>query len=120
MALSPWPTSPAALANAIAVLREDCGLGSSATDDGVSRIGAAVAAMVEREAPAAPQAIRDEAMVRFAAYVYFTTKSQGFQTESLGPKSVTYSITNHSAMFRNSGAKALLSPWKVRHAGAIG
>ena len=120
MALSPWPSDPVAIAAAIATLRTDCIIESSATDEEINRIGAATAAMIEREAPGAPDPIKTEAVIRLAAYIYFTTKSQGFVSDSLGPKSTTYSQGNHADMFRRSGAKGMLSPWKIRRAGTIG
>ena len=122
MALSPWPAATATVARAaaIATLRTDCGIGSRPTDDEINRIGEAVAALVEREAPGAPEAIKTEAVIRLSGYIFHTTKSQGFAKESLGPRSVEYSTDNHAAMFRNSGAKGLLASWKIRRAGVIG
>ena len=120
--LSPWPEAAdtQGRAKAIAILRSEAGMGASPSDDEVSRIGSAAAALVERDGPKAPQDVKDEAMIRFAAYIYGTTKSQGFHSEALGPKSRQYATHNHAAMFRHCGAKALLAPWKVRRAGAIG
>ena len=66
MALSPWPTSTAALATATATLKAAIRGPDDAT---TQRVGAVAAAMVEREAPDAPQAIKDEAVIRFAGYL---------------------------------------------------
>ena len=80
------------------------------------RLLAAATAMVEKEAPGAPEAIQNEAVIRFSGYLaqadYGTHRSE----TSVGNKSMEY-VTNHSAMFRNCGAKGLLSPWKIRRAG---
>ena len=54
VALSPWPTTPVALATATAALRAATGIGDDAT---AQRLGAVAAARVERFAPTAPQAI---------------------------------------------------------------
>ena len=42
----------------------------------------------------------------------------GLRSETVGSRSFEFQ-TNHAPAFRNSGAKALLSPWRVRRAGAI-
>ena len=115
MALSPWPTSSVALATATATLRAAI----RGPDDTVTqRVGAVAAAMVEREAASAPQAIKDEAVIRFAGYLRSADWGD-ISKMSLGPRSRDM-VTNHAPMFRNSGAKGLLSPWKIRRAGAIG
>ena len=41
------------------------------------------------------------------------------RTEEIGPKRVEYHL-NHAAMFRNSGAAALLTRHKRRRAGSVG
>ena len=120
MALSPWPSDPVAIAAAIATLRTDCIIESSATDEEINRIGQATAAMIEKEAAGAPDPIKTEAVIRLAAYIYWTTKSQGFVSDQLGPKTTVYSQHNHADMFRRSGAKGMLAPWRIRHAGMIG
>ena len=65
----------------------------------------------------APDAIHNEAVVRFAGYLYGSDYG-GIRSEELGPHRVEY-VTNHAAMFRNSGAAALLTRYKRRRAGAI-
>ena len=62
MALSPWPTSPAALRDATATLKAS--LGADLDDARVQALGCAAAALVERYAAGAPQAIKDEAVTR--------------------------------------------------------
>ena len=74
--------------------------------------------MVEQYAPGAPQALKDEAVIRFAGYLAGSDFG-GIAKEGIGPKEVEYTV-NHAAMFRNSGAAALLSRWRVRRAGTIG
>ena len=114
----PWPTTTAAIAAAVEILRSDCGLGARTTDAEIGRLGATAAALVERDAPDAPGAICTEAMIRFVGYLSNTARSQGIVKSSLGPKSSDY-ITNHAPAFRMCGAKALLAPWKIRRAGVI-
>ena len=74
--------------------------------------------MVERYAADAPQPLKDEAVIRFAGYLAQCDFGSHVK-ESLGPMDTEY-VTNHAAMFRNSGAAALLNRWRVRRAGAIG
>ena len=116
MALSPWPTSPVALTNATATLK--AAIGDDLDDSRVQALGSTAAARVEKEAPGAPQAVRDEAVIRFAGYL--ADGSFGtVHAESSGPFSTTLA-PNHAGAFRLCGAYGLLAPWKVRRAGAIG
>ena len=116
--LSPWPASTAAasLTAAQAALRD--ALGATPSNDRIDRLGATAAAMVEQYAPAAPQPLKNEAVIRFAGYL----KEANFgarRSDKVGDLEAEYAA-NHAAMFRNSGAAALLSRWRVRRAGAIG
>ena len=83
-----------------------------------ARLLAVGTAMVEDYAPEAPEALQNEAVIRFCGYLAqadFGTVRE----ETLGPHSVGW-ITNHAAAFRNSGAAALLTRYRVRRAGRIG
>ena len=114
MALSPWPTSPAALATATATLRTAIGT----TDDPTTqRLGATAAALVERYAPDAPDAIKCEAVIRCAGWL-LEAPAAGVRRSSVGPVDTAYSPAMTGAL-RSSGAMSSLSPWKVRRAGAI-
>lgn len=139
MALVPWPITANSQARAAAIKTLQLAVGgatlgvinpivdgahllteqehAAAIEARANAIGSAAAARVQAYAPGAPQAIKDEACIRFAGYLaqsdYGTIKK-----EDEGPRSVEYNL-NHSAMFRNCGAAALLSPWKVRRAGAV-
>lgn len=84
----------------------------------VSRLLAAVAGIVDKYAPDAPDAISDEAALRFAGYLYGSEASGYGTLAKIDAGGVTVEqSTNHGLAFRNSGAKWLLSGWKVRHAG---
>ena len=81
-------------------------------------LGKVASARVERDAPRAPQATRDEATIRFAGYLMhsgFGTLSQ----DKVGPLEIEH-VTNHANAWRNCGAGGLLAPWKIRRAGVIG
>ena len=74
---------------------------------------------VERYAPDAPGASKNEAVIRMAGYLVDRRPGARRFSETVG--SYTHSITHemgHSAL-RLSGGMALLSPWKVRRAGVI-
>ena len=66
----------------------------------IGRLRAMAVAMVERRAPNAPDAVKQEAVIRLASYVYdFPESPRG---------------SGHAAIFRNSGAAHLLSSWVPR------
>ncbi len=113
--LSPWPTTPAALTAATACLKAALGEDDDAT---AQRLGASAAALVERYAPDAPHPVKNEAVIRCAGWL-LGAPSNGVRQEAVGPLSVEYAPSMFSAL-RHSGAMALLSPFKVRRAGAIG
>ena len=117
--LSPWPASTAAasLTAARATLRG--AFGDAPTDDRIDALGAAAAAMVEQYAASAPQALRNEAVIRFAGYLNEAKGYGAISQEDIGPLQLSRT-TNHATAFRNSGAAGLLSRWRVRRAGAIG
>lgn len=116
VALSPWPTTPAALQKAIDCLKQV--LPDSLTDDRVARLGATASAVVEDYAPLAPQNCRDSAVEMYAGYL--AQSNTGPTTKlDVGTVSIERSI-NHQAGFRLCGAAGLLTRWKIRRAGAIG
>lgn len=75
-------------------------------------------ALVERYAPAAPEAIQDEAAIRCAGWLS-EQPAAAVRSERIGDIQTDYSPSNMSAL-RHSGAMALLTGWKVRRGGAIG
>ena len=91
-------------------------IGTDATRAG--HILAAVDVLVERYAPAAPDAIKREAIIRAAGWLA-DAPSAGIRDESVGGISASYSVSMTGCL-RHSGAMGLLSPWKVRRAGTIG
>ena len=84
MALTPWPTSPVALATALAELREALGEDANTTgsDDAIDtelkRQGSAVSARVEKYAASAPDSMRDEAVIRAIAYLRDTQGAERY------------------------------------------
>ena len=82
-----------------------------------TRVLAVATAAVIQYAPAAPEALQNEAVIRFGGYLLGSDYGP-ITDESIGPRSASY-VTNHAAMFRNSGAAALLTRYRVRRAGSI-
>ncbi len=115
--LSPWPpvTSVAARTAALACLKDQ--LGDGITDDRLHALGEAASALVEQYGPDAPQAVRNEAVIRCSAWLNDAPAS-GIRDESAGPLSASYTPSMTGAL-RASGAQSLLAPWRVRRAGAI-
>ena len=91
---------------------------TASTEARAARVLPLVIAVVDRYAPAAPASVKNEAAIRFGGYL-LQSDYGAIRTETLGPKSAEYQM-NHAPAFRNSGAAALLTAWKVRRAGSIG
>lgn len=122
MALSPWPptTSAAARTAAVARLRQAVAGRTLDSEDAANALGECAAALVENYAPGAPQAVKDEAVIRFAGYLA-QSDFGAIASEQGGPAPLQFEyVTNHANAFRNSGAAMLLTRWRVRRAGAIG
>ena len=82
-----------------------------------TRLLAVATALVERYAPDAPDAISNEAAIRSAGWLA-EQPAAAIRSESEGDIRTSYATTAMSAL-RHSGGQALLSPWKIRRAGAI-
>ena len=118
MALSPWPNAgTVARTAAIAKLkRRIAGIKDDAT---AGELGEAASAIVEEYAPGAPQAIRDEAMIRFVGYIAQAPPG-AIQKIDLKDISLEFRQAPPASSFQLSGAGALLTRWKVRRGGRIG
>lgn len=75
-------------------------------------------ALLEQYAPGAPIALKNESARRFGGYLSQTGFGAIAKFQA-GPLMTDYQ-TNHANAWRNSGAAALVSRWRVRRAGAIG
>ena len=76
-----------------------------------------VTALVEQHAPGAPEAVQNEAAIRAAGWLA-EHPSAAVRSETTGDIRTSYDPGMTSAL-RHSGGQALLSPYKVRRAGAI-
>lgn len=83
-----------------------------------ARLHAVAVALVERYAPGAPVAIQNEAVIRTASWLV-GTPAGGVRSEAEGDIRTGYDTARSLGALRHSGAMGLLSPWKVRRAGAI-
>ena len=102
---------------AIACIKVSIAGGASLTDDRAAALGETASALVERFAPDAPQAVKNEAVIRIAGWirarepkpVQAVTLNSGFRLDFrerfFAPNAMT-----------NSGARSLLLPWRVRRA----
>ena len=124
--LSPWPATTAVVAwtAATARLRKElypkvpentsnpyC---PDDVDLKVAQLGTVASARVENFAPSAPQAIRDEATIRFAGYL--SSRPKPIRTLDLGGTRVEFATAGLARPFVYSGARALLSPFIRRRA----
>ena len=119
--LSPWPTVAASVSRAAAVALLK-GATNISSDDVANRLGSVASALVEDYAPGAPQALKDEAVIRFAGYLFDAGPDGGFGAlpeSKIGPVDQAFTTTHQNA-WRNSGAGLLLTRFKVRRGGSIG
>ena len=121
MALVPFPTSSQAATRtaAIAKLKRRVSGLSSADDATVAELGEVAASVISEYAPGAPQAIKDEAAIRYVGYINQAPPGS-IQKIELKDISIEYRQAPPASSFQLSGAKALLTRWKIRRAGAIG
>ena len=97
----------------------DLSLEIGANEHRATRLLSVAAAAVEAYAPAAPEVLKDEAVIRFAGYLA-NSDFGGFRSESFEAIGTHEYTTNHAAAFRNCGAAMLLTRFKVRRAGVVG
>lgn len=127
-ALSPWPatTAVATWKAATARLRRELYPQSGVTadpncpdelDQKVAQLGMVASARVEHFAPSAPQAIRDEAVTRFAGYL--ASRPKPIRVLELANVRVEFATSGLSRPFVYSGARALLAPFVRRRALAV-
>ena len=82
-----------------------------------TRLLAVATQLVTRYAPDAPDAIANEGVIRAAGWLA-EQPAASITSETEGDIRTSYAPAMTSAL-RHSGAMALLSPWKIRRAGAI-
>ena len=118
--LSPYPPTSSAAGRAAArdFLRSNVSGLDDAEDNAIDLLGEAASAAVERYAPDSPAPIKSAAALRVAAYL-FGYMPKGVQNLRIGGgTSVRFERSRFFAPspLSNSGALALLSPWRVHRA----
>ena len=103
------PASPLSAADLAAAVGVD--------DDTAARLLDVANELVERYAPAAPEAVKREAIIRCAGWLH-GQPADSVRSRAVGPMNVSHAPSMYSAL-RHSGAMALLSAWKVRRGGMI-
>ena len=91
---------------------------TGASTERAERVLPVAAEAAQRYAPGAPTAVLNEAVLRCCGYL-LDHPADARRSETTGSVSSSWAAT-HSSALRHSGAMALLSPYKVRRAGAIG
>ena len=119
MSLSPWPdgTDQPVLNYAISVLKDAISPGSG--NEYIRRLGSTCSAIIEKYASEAPEAVREESLIRLAGYLHETGERGNYgalRDKSIDADPVKIGKTFNPApgAFRRSGAMSLLSPWRER------
>ena len=115
VALSPWPDG----ANSVQAVQ--CLVDAVVKADAAkaARVGPVAAAMVESYAPGAPQAVKNEAVVRLAGWI-LGTPAAAIRTGTAGPLSAGYDSKRAvGGALRNSGAMGLLADFRTHGAVAL-
>lgn len=116
MALSPWPSSPVALANATATLKAS--VDDMLDDAVVQRLGAVAAALVQNYAPDAPQVLRDEGVIRTFGWL-LDSPASNLRSTTIGPISYDFAPSQRGALL-HSGSKSMLYAYRRKTAGLAG
>ena len=103
---------------AVTITASEVATAIGATEAVAERLLPVARALVERYAPAAPEDIQNEAAARCAGWLKDSPAS-GLYESQRGERGFTLARPHSLGALRSSGAMALLSPWKVRRAGAI-
>ena len=76
------------------------------------------AAMIDRYAPGAPAAVANEAAIRLTGWLAQQPKAAVRSVSGPDEMDLAFAVSNPSG-FLQSGAAALLAPWRVHRAGVI-
>ena len=109
--LSPWPTTPAAIQAATTYLAAAVG----ASESVACRLGPVVSELVERFAAGAPAAVKSESVIRAVGWLHGNRPG----LRKVNVSNIDIEFSGGQSALRNSGAMSLLSPFKIRRAGAI-
>ncbi|MCY3856493.1 MAG: hypothetical protein OXF78_09385 [Rhodospirillales bacterium] len=114
--VSPYPAATAAVARQQA---RECLRGvirGTVTDARLDALGEAASAQVERFAPDAPQSVRNESTLRLAAWMH-AREPRPVQGLTIASIRLDFRERFYSPnALANSGARAMLQPWRTRRA----
>ena len=116
--LSPFPGASMSVQRpaAIAYLKASIAGGAKLTDDRAAALGEGASAQVERFAPDAPDATKNEAVIRIAGWMH-AREPKPVQSITVATLRMDFRERYYAPdAMRNSGARALLTPWRVRRA----
>ena len=119
--LSPFPTtaSPSQRTSAVACIKDTISGGSVLSDDRAAALGETASELVERYAPDAPQAVKNESVLRLAGWVQ-AREPKPLQSFSTGEMRFDFRERFYTPnAMRNSGAYGLLKQWRRRRALAV-
>ena len=103
---------------AVTLTPAELGAALAINDALAARLLAVAVEMVTRYAPGAPPVVQNEAVIRTAGWLAESPHGP-IRSESVGDIRTGYDTARSLGALRHSGAMGLLSPWKVRRAGAI-
>ena len=103
---------------AVTLTLADLAAALAVNDAMAARLHPVAVALVERFAPDAPDAILDETAIRCAGWL-LETPAGAVRSETTGDVRTTFDGGRSLGALRGSGSMGLLSPWKIRRAGAI-
>ena len=116
--LSPFPsaTMTAQRPAAISCIKASISGGANLSNDRAAALGEAASALVERFAPDAPSAIKNESVIRAAGWIH---AREPRPIQSIGLDTIRLDFRERffaPHVLINSGARAMLLPWRVRRA----
>lgn len=112
--LSPWPADDS---DAVEVLKTTLSGAGNLPSTRLTQLGESASELVERFAPDAPQATKNEATIRVAAFLLYR-EPKPLQSVTIG---TAIKLDFRERFFspnalHNSGARSLLLPWRRRRA----
>ena len=116
--LSPFPgrSMTSQRPAAVACIRASIAGGANLSDDRAAALGEAASELIERFAPDAPGAIKSESVIRVAGWMN-AREPKPLQGATIGGMRLDFRERFYSPdALRNSGARSLLTPWRVRRA----
>ena len=115
MALVPFPTDADEITEAIADLKASASGAQDETDNRLLQLGQSSAIEIERYAPDAPSAVKDECVRRMVGWYIQREPVQTRLVNIGGAVSLSQYGSSPNAL-KSSGAAMALAPWKRRRA----